>query len=139
MAYSTEFSRGITICLLINAKMEEHGLEFLPTKRIAEILQIPTPTVVRILRSLNIAGLTTTKEGARGGILLAKPIAEISLLDVFMAVEQGPMFKMDLTFKFEDPRIDTLKRAITGHMDDAEQAMKASLAKTTLEDIYQSL
>ncbi len=139
VAYSTEFSRAISISLLINEKMEEHGFEFVSTKTIAEFLKIPTPTVVRILRSLNAAGLTTTKEGAKGGVLLGKPIANITLLDIFLAVEHGSLFKMDIDFLLEDPRIDTLKLLISNYMQDAEIAMKESLKKTTLADIYKSL
>ncbi|BCJ99574.1 RrF2 family transcriptional regulator [Anaerocolumna chitinilytica] len=139
MAYSTEFSRAITICLLINQKMDEYGFEFVSTNTIAEFLKIPAPTVVRILRSLNAAGLTATKEGAKGGVLLAKPIAEITLLDIFLSVEHGSLFKMDIDFLIEDSRIDNLKSLIAGYMEDAEIAMKESLKKTTLTDIAKSL
>ena len=139
MAYSTEFSRAISISLLINEKMEEHGFEFVSTKTIAEFLKIPAPTVVRILRSLNAARLTTTKEGSKGGVILGKPIAEITLLDIFLAVEHGSLFKMDIDFLIEDPRIDNLKLLIKNCMQDAEIAMKESLKKTTLADISKSL
>lgn len=139
MAYSTEFSRAISISLLINEKMDEHGFEFVSAKTIAEFLKIPAPTVVRILRSLNAAGLTTTKEGAKGGVLLGKPIADITLLDIFLAVEHGSLFKMDIDFLIEDPRVDNLKSLITNCMQDAEIAMKESLKKTTLADIYKAL
>ncbi|MBV7273734.1 RrF2 family transcriptional regulator [Clostridium thailandense] len=139
MAYSTEFSRAITICLLINQKMDEYGFEFVSANTISEFLKIPAPTVVRILRSLNAAGLTATKEGAKGGVLLAKPIAEITLLDIFLSVEHGSLFKMDIDFLIEDSRIDNLKSLIAGYMEDAENAMKESLKKTTLTDIAKSL
>lgn len=139
MAYSTEFSRAITICLLINQKMEEYGFEFVSANTIAGFLKIPAPTVVRILRSLNAAGLTATKEGVKGGVLLAKPIAEITLLDIFLSVEHGSLFKMDVDFLIEDSRTDNLKSLIAGYMENAESAMKNSLKKTTLADIAKSL
>lgn len=139
MAYSTEFSRAITICLLINQKMDEYGFEFVSANTIAGFLKIPAPTVVRILRSLNAAGLIATKEGAKGGVLLAKPIAEITLLDIFLSVEHGSLFKMDIDFLIEDSRIDNLKSLISGYMENAENAMRKSLKKTTLADIAKSL
>lgn len=139
MAYSTEFSRAISISLLINEKMEEFGFEFVPVKNIAEFLKIPAPTVVRILRSLNAAGITTTKEGAKGGVLLAKQIAEITLLDIFLAVEHGSLFKTEIDFIVKDSRIEKLKELITNYTQDAENAMKESLKKTTLEDICKLL
>lgn len=139
MAYSTEFSRAITICLLINQKMDEYGFEFVSANTISEFLKIPAPTVVRILRSLNVAGLTATKEGAKGGVLLAKPIEEITLLDIFLSVEHGSLFKTDIDFLIEDSRIDKLKSLISGYMENAENAMKKSLKVTTLADIAKSL
>ncbi len=139
MAYSTEFSRAITICLLINQKMIEYGFEFVSAKTIAEFLKIPAPTVVRILSSLNKAGLIATKEGAKGGVLLAKPITEITLLDIFLSVEHGSLFKMDIDFLIEDTRIDKLKSLIAEYMENAENAMKESLEKTALADIAQAL
>jgi Rrf2 family protein len=139
VAYSTEFSRAISISLLIHQKMDEHGFEFVSTKTIAELLKIPAPTVVRILRSLNVAGLTTTKEGAKGGVLLSKSITDVTLLDIFLAVEHSPLFKIEIDFAVDDSRIDSLRSSITIHLQDAEKAMRGSLEKTTLLDIYESL
>ncbi|WP_010254776.1 RrF2 family transcriptional regulator [Treponema primitia] len=135
MAYSTEFSRAISIGILINIKMEEFGFEYVSTKVLANHLKIPVPTVVRILKSLNAAGITTTKEGSKGGVLLAKPIAKITLLDIFLALEHGHLFKTEMNFIVEDPRSEHFKEVLMGCMQDAEDAMKQSLAKTTLADI----
>lgn len=60
VAYSTAFSQAISILLLINLKMYEFRYEFVSAKVIAECLKIPAPTVVKILKSLNSAGITTT-------------------------------------------------------------------------------
>ena len=138
MAYSTEFSRAIAIILLIHMKMEECMYEFVSTKVIAEFLMIPAPTVVKILKSLNAAGITTTKEGLRGGILLIKSIADITLLDVFLATTHGPMFKTQMNYLIEDERIDNVVATISGHLQDAEEAMKETLKKTTLLEIFKS-
>lgn len=135
MGYSSEFSRAISIALFIHMKMEEFRLEFVPTKVIAEYLVIPVPTVVKILKSLNAAGITTTKEGPKGGILLSKPAAEITLLDIFLAVEHGPMFKTQLDFAVSNSRIDHAKEAITGYLQGIEGTMKDTLEKTTLADM----
>ena len=112
--------------------------EFLSTKKIAEMLSIPAPTVVRVLNRLNAAGLIHTKEGAKGGILLAKPVANITMLDVFNAVEQGkPLFKIQYNFSMIAPPPDeTIARGVRC-LEDAENAMKASLAKVTLLDLLE--
>lgn len=137
MAYSTAFSQAISILLLIHEKMEEFRFEFVSTKTISECLKIPAPTVVKTLKSLNVAGITTTKEGAKGGVLLTKPISGITLLDVFLAIEHGTLlFKTQLDFFIENQRIDYIKSKINNCLQDAEKAMKESLKNTTLAELY---
>jgi Rrf2 family protein len=115
--------------------MDRHELEFVPTKVIAEHLKIPAPTVVRILKSLSAAGITTTKEGSKGGVLLARPITDITLLDIFLALEHGHLFKTEIDFIVENSNVKHYREIIMSRMLDAEDAMKQSLAKTTLADI----
>lgn len=137
MAYSTAFSQAVSILLFIHVKMEEFRFEFVSAKVISECLKTPVPTVVKILKSLNAASITTTKEGAKGGVLLAKPIAEITLLDVFLAIEHGtPLFKTQLDYFIENQQVDDLRSKVTTCLQDAEKAMKDSLKNTTLADIY---
>lgn len=138
MAYSTAFSQAITILLLIQEKMEKLGFEFVSAKVIGECLKTPVPTVVKLLKSLNAAGITTTKEGARGGVLLAKPIAGITLLEVFLAIEhETPLFKTQLDFFIENPQVDHVRLKVTDCLQHAEKAMKESLKSTTLADLYE--
>lgn len=137
MAYSTAFSQAISMLLVIHSKMEQFRFEFVSAKVIAECLKMPAPTVVKILKSLNAAGLTATKEGAKGGVLLAKPIEGITLLDVFLAIEQGtPMFKLQLDYIIEHQQVDLVRSRITSRLQDAEKAMKESLKNITLADLY---
>jgi Rrf2 family protein len=53
------------------------------------------PTVVRrILGVLADAGLTYSQMGQGGGALLARPASDITLLDVYHAVEEQPYFML---------------------------------------------
>src|SRR5471030_1484346 len=47
-----------------------------------------------LLSRLNDAGLTRSQLGAGGGAMLAKPAAEIRLLDVYAAVEDTELFSV---------------------------------------------
>jgi Rrf2 family protein len=137
VAYSTAFSQSISILLLINIKMEQFQLEFVSTKTISECLKIPAPTVVKILKNLNEAGIIATKEGAKGGVLLIRSIEEITLLDIFLAIEhETPLFKTQIDFFVENQQVDDVRSKITNCLQDAEKAMKESLKKTTLADLY---
>jgi len=60
------------------------------TSQIAENQQIPPSFLAKIISQLSIAGLIHTSRGARGGVSLARPIEEVSLLDVVEAID-GPI------------------------------------------------
>ena len=136
MAYSTAMVHAVSILLFIHFKSNDGLYEYLSTKSISEILNIPVPTAVKVLNKLNAAGLTHTKEGAKGGILLAKPISEITFLEVFNAVEQGkPLFKIQYDFDIEYDKLESIKEKGMRCLQDAEIAMKSSLKKVTLLDL----
>jgi len=60
------------------------------TQDIAERQNIPGPFLAKIISQLSISGLVTTFRGAGGGVSLAHPAAEISLLHVVEALD-GPI------------------------------------------------
>ena len=60
------------------------------TSQIAENQQIPPSFLAKIISQLSIAGLIHTSRGARGGVSLARPIEDVSLLDVVEAID-GPI------------------------------------------------
>lgn len=135
MAYSTATFQAVSILLFIHFKSEEGLYDYLSTKTISEMLKIPVPTAVKVLNKLNTAGLTHTKEGAKGGIMLAKSISDITFLEVFNAVEQGkPLFKVQYDFHI-DEGLDSVKEKGIRCLEDAEDAMKKSLEKVTLLDL----
>lgn len=61
-----------------------------PTSIIAEEQHIPPSFLAKIISQLSIAGLLHTARGARGGVSLARPAADISVLDVIEAID-GPV------------------------------------------------
>jgi Rrf2 family protein len=60
------------------------------TSQIAHEQQIPPSFLAKIVSQLSVAGLLQTSRGARGGVALARPPAEISLLEVVEAID-GPI------------------------------------------------
>jgi Rrf2 family protein len=57
---------------------------------VAKEQSIPPSFLAKIISQLSIAGLLHTSRGARGGVMLAKPAQDISLLDVVEAID-GPI------------------------------------------------
>jgi Rrf2 family protein len=60
------------------------------TSQIAEEQQIPPSFLAKIVSQLSVAGLLQTSRGARGGVSLARPPEQISLLEVVEAID-GPI------------------------------------------------
>lgn len=60
------------------------------TEEIATRQNVPGPFLAKIISQLALAGLVMTHRGAHGGVALARPASEISLLQVIEALE-GPV------------------------------------------------
>jgi Rrf2 family protein len=61
-----------------------------PTSHIAREKQIPPSFLAKIVSQLSVAGVVQTSRGARGGVSLARPAEDISLLEVIEAID-GPI------------------------------------------------
>jgi Rrf2 family protein len=61
-----------------------------PTQDIARRQNIPAPFLAKIISQLAMSGLVITYRGAGGGVSLAGPASEISLLQVIEALD-GPV------------------------------------------------
>ncbi|MCI0520758.1 MAG: Rrf2 family transcriptional regulator [Chloroflexi bacterium] len=64
------------------------------TSQIAQEQRIPPSFLAKIVSQLSVAGLLQTSRGARGGVSLAKPPADISVLEVVEAID-GPIYLND--------------------------------------------
>ena len=98
------------------------------------------PVIVRnILGRLKKAGIVKVEAGI-GGASLAKQPEEITLLDLFRAVEND-----DDLFHFHEhpnpacPVGKNVFPVLSGHLQDARTAMENSLRKTTLQDLMNDL
>jgi Rrf2 family protein len=61
-----------------------------PTSKIATKEQIPPSFLAKIISQLSVAGVVQTSRGARGGVSLARPPEDITLLEVVEAID-GPI------------------------------------------------
>lgn len=92
--------------------------------------------VRRILGQLGAAGLTRSQLGTGGGALLARPPADITLLDVYRAVEEAQLFAVHRTEP--DPACVVgchILPALRARMDAAQGALEAELGASTIADV----
>jgi Rrf2 family protein len=99
------------------------------------------PVVVRrILLRLKEAGLVDARTGKAGGACLAKPVASISLLDVYRAVEEGGVFAFNPNEANRHcPLSCSMKKVLGPVFEGAEKALEGHLAKLTLNDLMKKL
>lgn len=140
MSYSLGFSQAIVATVYIADKVQQGFYEFTPTTQLAQDLNIPRPTAVKILQSLNQAGIIETREGAKGGVRLAKAADAVTILDIFMAVErERPLFQTRLNFNVTGNKPTLAQEAISTLLTDAEAAMKNELQQTTIADLITTI
>ncbi len=140
MSYSLSFSKAILVVIFISDKIRQKQFEFLSTQMISEVLNIPKPTLVKILQNLNTAKIIETKEGKQGGIRLAKQPSKITVLDIFLAMEKGkPLFQTSFNILVEGKRPDKAQKSLTRLLNKAEEQMKKSLSEKTIEEILNDM
>jgi Rrf2 family protein len=63
------------------------------TQRIAADTRVPVGYLAKVLQALGKAGLVDAQRGLHGGYVLARPLAELTVLDVINAVD--PLRRID--------------------------------------------
>ena len=140
MSYSLSFSQAIFTVLYVGDKVTQGFYDFVPTKELSASLNIPAPSAVKILGSLANAGIIETREGSRGGVRLAKQPQDITLLNVFTAIETGkPMFRQDYKLRVTGKKPSRAHQSVYAILTDAEEAMKSHLAQTTIANLMEEL
>jgi Rrf2 family protein len=95
------------------------------------------PVVIRrILSQLKAAGLVESRRGVGAGWYLIKEPAEITLQDVYEAVEPGNLFALHATEPNQECPVGRgIQPALTTLYDRADQALREELATTTVADV----
>jgi len=111
---------------------------------LADFHGVSTSYLLKHLQALSGAKLVETVPGPRGGYRLAKTPADISLLDIVLAVEgPAPAFRCaEIRQRGPNPlpgRYFTKPCGINAAMLKAEKAYRAELAKVTIADILADL
>ncbi|MFI5137245.1 MAG: RrF2 family transcriptional regulator [Sphingobacteriales bacterium] len=140
MAYSLSFSKSILVLVFISDKTRRGETEFISTKVMSELLNIPRPTLTVILSNLMRAGILQSKEGVNGGVRMAKHEDKITLLDLLLAIEnEKPLFQTEYDLNVSGKRPDNAKKTVNSILKNIETTMKNDLKKTTLKDILDTI
>ena len=111
-----------------------------PAQRLAEFHEVSKTYLAKHLQQLSRAGLVASTEGRVGGYALTRPAADISVLDVLLAIEGSePAFRCT-EIRQNGPFPATAQQCrrpcgIARAMYAAEDAYRASLAGVTIADL----
>ena len=136
MSISSRFAVGVHILTLL----AESGGKPVTSEWIAGSASTNPAVVRKLLGMLAKAGLTTSQLGLGGGALLARPAAEITLLDVYRAVDEGELFA--LHNEQPNPACSVgrhIQTALLGTMTRAQRALEDELARQTIAGMLEEV
>jgi Rrf2 family protein len=90
MPGAIQISEAASIGLHTTLVMAEEPERFWNAQELSERLQVSAAHLAKVMQALGRAGLVKSLRGPKGGCRLAKPADEITLLEVYEAIE-GPM------------------------------------------------
>lgn len=83
-------SQTVEYALRAVVSIAEHPDEAMRTRYISELTKVPVDYLFKVLRSLAAKGVLKSVRGVGGGFKLARPAAQISVLDVVNAIDPLP-------------------------------------------------
>ena len=129
----------LTIAVHVLAWMalaQRRGTELLTSEQVAASVNTNPVIIRRSLGDLRRAGLVEVRHGAGAGWRLARAPEEISLLDVYDAVEQEPLFGMHRTEpNLECPVGRGIRPALDRVYGGVEQTLRRELRHTSIADV----
>lgn len=116
----------------------------LPSARLAEFHDVPAAYLAKHLQALSQAGVVVSVPGRRGGYRLGRPAADITLLDVVLAIDgETPAFRCT-EIRQRGPSAAAPEHyvrpcGIARAMWNAEAAWRNSLRSVTIGDLVDEL
>src|ERR687887_2546157 len=146
MLFSTKAEYGVRLMVELGRRAPgdpEHGDGPVALSAVAEGETLPLAYLEHLVAKLRDAGLVTSVRGAHGGYRLARPAAEIAMLDIVQALE-GPIAPMECFHEVREGRV------LCSHETDGDRAcatkllwtrvhggITRALAGTTLADLVE--
>lgn len=135
MPASCQFAIGVHTLAVLSQSPDT----FRTSTEIAESTLTHPVVVRRLMASLQEAGLVETQKGPGGGVRLAKLPRQITLADVYKAVETSEPLHLPHTAPNKNCPIGQAMQSILEEIfARAEKALTRELASTTLSEVLES-
>jgi Rrf2 family protein len=136
MSAGLAFTQALYVLVFIGDKTRQGMADFVSTPQISETLNIPKPSVVRILKLLGQEGLVETGAGIKGGVRLSEDPGSISLDRVYRAIEGSrPLFRLDHFLNVTGARPEAAAARISAALKETEEEFNGSLRRRSLADL----
>lgn len=133
-------SSRFAVAVHILAGLAMSAEEPINSELLAKSCSTNSAVIRRILSKLNEAGISRAQLGQGGGALLAKPADEITLLDVYRAVEREGLFALHRSKPdAECPIGRNIQAVLSTTLSKACAQLEAELAKVTIADIARDI
>ena len=137
MAVNIQFSIAVHILAGLACGCDKGGVT---SGRLAESVNTSPSFVRRVLAKLSKAGLAETAAGKAGACWLAKRAKDISLLDIYKAVDAPRAFSIHCYDEQKSCPVSChIKAALEKALEKTQKAMEKSLAETSLAKIVSEM
>jgi len=121
------------------ALAQRRGTDRLTSEQVAASVNTNPVILRRSLGSLERAGLVRVRRGAGAGWSLARPPAEITLLDVYEAISPDPLFALHHSEpNLQCPVGHGIRPALSAVYDGVEADLRRALARTSVAEVLES-
>lgn len=134
MAFSYSFTQSIEVVYYLELKSRLQKNEYLTIQSVAEALDMPIPSMKRLVSLLKKADLIQSKKGVNGGLALTKTVDNISFYDVLEAVEgKVPLFKVYKDFEINSFVHKTEAEKMINHLETSLESVEQQLIQNLKE------
>ena len=134
MQISSRFTIAVHILICIETFKEDYKIT---SDFLASSVNVNPVVLRRLLQQLKKAGIINVKRGS-GGAYIEKPLDEITLLDIYNAVEcidNGNLFHFHENPNSRCPVGRNIHSVLDRRLDSIQQAMEREMSSVTLQDI----
>jgi Rrf2 family protein len=137
---NSRFAVGVHALALATIAQEMRKGKPVTSNAIAAMVGVHPVHVRRVMGSLREAGLVDSQPGPTGGWELARDPEDITLYDIYVALESDLPFEMPARIPDACCRFAPyLPQALAGAMESAKQALQQHLSSVTLDQVLASM
>ena len=136
---NTQFAVAVHIMAVLGCHASADS-EPVTSALLAQSINTSASFIRRTLSLLAKAELVHTTRGATGSCTLARPAQDISMLDIYRAVNAPKVFSLHTYPPQEKCSVSCrMKYAMTGLLDQAQEGMEDSLSRRSLSELIDEL